>query len=152
MIFKIIIFLVLNFGALTIGRLFTRKGVPSDWYMSINKAPWTPPGWVFGIAWTLIMICFGIYMAYAWSAVENKTLLITLFAAQWILNIAWNPTFFYFQNVFVSLIIISLLTILVGFFLFFYWQEMNLKSMLVAPYLIWLIIATSLNGYIVLNN
>ena len=152
MIFRIIIFLVLNFSALAIGSKFTRKGVSSDWYIGISKAPWTPPGWVFGAAWTTIMLCFGIYMAFAWSSVENKQLLIGLFAAQWILNIAWNPAFFYFQNVIVGLIIIILLTALVGFFLFHYWQELKLTSMLILPYFIWLLIATSLNGYILLKN
>ena len=152
MILRIIIFLTLNFGALAIGGIFTGKGVPSDWCVGIAKAPWTPPGWVFGAAWTTIMICFAIYMAVAWSAIENKKFLAALFTAQWVLNISWNPTFFYFQNVLAGLIIISLLTVLVGFFLFFYRQELKLKSMLVLPYFIWLIIATSLNGYILLNN
>jgi tryptophan-rich sensory protein len=44
------------------------------------------------------------------------------------------------------------LTALIGFFLFFYWPELKLKSALILPYFIWLIIATSLNGYILLKN
>lgn len=63
MIARIALFLVLNFAALGIGGLFSGQGVPSDWYTGLNKAPWTPPGWVFGSAWTIIMICFAIYMA-----------------------------------------------------------------------------------------
>lgn len=152
MIYRIIIFLTLNFGALAIGGIFTSKGVPSEWYTGIAKAPWTPPGWVFGVAWTTIMICFGIYMAYAWPVIENKKLLIGLYAAQWILNVGWNPTFFYYNNVLAGLFVISMLTALIAFILFFYWSELKLKSTLIAPYLIWLVIATSLNGYILLKN
>ena len=152
MVFRLIIFLALNFGALAIGGLFTSKGVPSDWYISLNKAPWTPPGWVFGAAWTTIMICFGLYMAYIWPVSEHKNLLIGLYVIQLILNIGWNPTFFYYNNVLGGFLLISALTALIGFMLFFYWPELKLKSFFIAPYLIWLLIATSLNAYILLKN
>ena len=55
---------MLNFGALAIGSYFTASGASSDWYQNLNKAPWTPAGWVFGAAWTSIMICYSVYMAY----------------------------------------------------------------------------------------
>ncbi|MFT4678954.1 MAG: benzodiazapine receptor [Litorivivens sp.] len=152
MIYRLIIFLVLNFAALAIGGLFTSNGVTSEWYINSAKAPWTPPGWVFGAAWTTIMICFTIYMSYLWLSFENKKLLIVLFAVQWILNIAWNPIFFHYHNAAAGLVVIAGLTALVGFFLVNYWPELKVKSILILPYLIWLLIATSLNGYIVLKN
>lgn len=77
---KLIIFLILNFTALGLGGLFTSSAVTGDWYQALNKAPWTPPGWVFGVAWTSIMICFSIYMAYAWQNATNKNTLMLLFA------------------------------------------------------------------------
>ena len=40
MIYRIIIFLIINFGALALGGLFTSKGVPSEWYAGLAKAPW----------------------------------------------------------------------------------------------------------------
>ncbi len=152
MIGRIVLFLLLNFGALAIGGLFTGKGVPSDWYASLNKAPWTPPGWVFGFAWTTIMICFSVYLAYLWPIVENKTLLIALYVFQWILNVSWNPVFFYLHKTLPALFIIILLTTVVAYFLFYYWPVQKAKSALMLPYLIWLIIATSLNGYVYFKN
>lgn len=152
MIYRIIIFLVLNFAALGIGGLFTGKGVPSDWYTNLDKAPWTPPGWVFGFAWTTIMICFAVYMAYAWAKVPNVKLLAVLFAIQWVLNIAWNPAFFYFQNVSLGLLIISLLTMLVAYFLINYRADVKIYSLFILPYFVWLLIATSLNAYILIKN
>lgn len=152
MTIRLIIFLALNFGSLAIGGLFTSKGVPSDWYIDLNKAPWTPPGWVFGAAWTTIMICFSLYMAFLWPINVNKNLLIGLYVILLILNTLWNPSFFHYHYVLGSLLQISLLTALIGFMLFFYWPELKLKSFLLAPYFIWLLIATSLNGYIWLKN
>ena len=152
MTYRLIIFFLINFGALAIGGSFTSKGVPSDWYQNLEKAPWTPLGWVFGFAWSIIMICFTVYMAYLWKTVENRKLLLGLFIVQWILNVSWNPMFFYYHQVEAGLVIIIGLTVLVGFFLFFYRPELKLKSLLILPYFLWLIIATSLNGYILLNN
>ncbi|MCF8371094.1 MAG: tryptophan-rich sensory protein [Bacteroidales bacterium] len=152
MLLRTIIFLVINFAALGIGGLFTGAGVPSEWYQTLNKAPWTPPGWVFGAAWTLIMICFSFYMAQGWDKTSNRSLFISLFVIQWILNVAWNPIFFKFHAVLFGLIVISLLTILVAWFLFEYAKQFKAWSFFILPYFIWLLIATSLNGYILLKN
>lgn len=152
MIARLILFLTINFGALAIGGFFTGKGVPSNWYSDLIKAPWTPPGWVFGFAWTTIMICFSLYLTYLWPVVKNKNLLIFLFVVQWILNVSWNPTFFYYHDILSGMIIICSLTLLIGFFLFSYLPELKMKGVLILPYFIWLLIATSLNGYILLKN
>jgi len=152
MLLRLVAFLVLNFGALGVGGLFTGTGVKSSWYNNLNKAPWTPPGWMFGAAWTTIMICFSLYMAYLWPRVENKSWLIGLFGLQWILNIIWNPLFFHFKQTSLALISIILLSILVGYFLFSFRSILQTKTLLIVPYFLWLLIASSLNAYIVLNN
>lgn len=152
MILRLIVFLAINFGALAIGGLFTNSGVTSDWYVTANKAPWTPPGWVFGAAWTSIMILFSIYMTSLWEKTLNKNRLVGLYIIQLILNIGWNPIFFYYHNALGGLIIISTLTLLIGFILYNHLPVLKFKSLLIAPYLIWLLIATSLNLYIWVQN
>lgn len=152
MIGRVFIFLILNFAALAVGSLFTAKGVPSDWYTGLNKAPWTPPGWMFGFAWTSIMICFALYMSYLWPQIENKKVLIFLFTLQWVLNVAWNPAFFHFHQIVLALFVIISLTILIGYLLFNFWPVLKQTSILLLPYFIWLLIATSLNAYIFLKN
>lgn len=149
---RFILFLFVNFGALAIGGYFTGGGVASEWYSTINKAPWTPPGWVFGVAWTSIMICFSLYLVMLWSKVENKKLLIGMFSLQFILNILWNPIFFYFHNAALGMIIIVLLTILVWWFLTHYFSTLKWASLLILPYAIWMVIASSLNDYILFMN
>ena len=149
---RTIVFLLLNFGALAIGGLFTGNGVSSDWYYNLKKAPWTPPGWVFGFSWTTIMICFSFYMAQAWTKTDNKKKLFGLFTAQWLLNTSWNPVFFYFHQVLWALILITSLTALIGLFLFMFWKKLKYSSVLIFPYFIWLLIATSLNTFIVFMN
>lgn len=152
MLLKIIIFLVINFAALGLGSYFTSAAVTAEWYQNLNKAPWTPPGWFFGFAWTTIMICFAVFMAYAWQLNENRNLLIVLFVLQWILNVSWNPVFFKFHQVAFGLFIIVLLTVLMGYFFFAYLPQLKVKTLLVLPYFIWLLVATTLNAYILVKN
>ena len=151
MIKRTLLFLILNFSALAIGSIFTESGVSSDWYQNLSKAPWTPPGWVFGAAWSSIMFFFAIYMAYLIN-LKPKKIIIIIYIIQWILNIAWNPIFFYLHEILIGLICISFLTVLITVLLFKYWKEQKTKTLLLAPYAIWLIIATSLNAYIFLYN
>lgn len=152
MIKRIIIFLALNFVALALGSFATKTGANSDWYLELNKAPWTPPGWFFGVAWTTIMICFAIYMAKAYTEIDKTKSLIGLFGIQWVLNVVWNPVFFYFHNITLGLVIISALTIVIGLFVFNYKSTLKTYSLLIVPYFIWILIATSLNAYILINN
>ena len=149
---KIILFLILNFGALAIGSYFTDGGASSDWYQNLNKAPWTPAGWVFGAAWTSIMICYSVYMAYQIKINRNTKKIILLYSIQWILNVAWNPIFFELQLIVIALIEICLLTSIITYLCIHFWKELKTKTILIFPYLIWLLIATSLNAYIVIYN
>jgi tryptophan-rich sensory protein len=48
-----VVFVALCFGVSVLGGMAT---VPAlrPWYESLAKPPWTPPGWVFGPAWTIL--------------------------------------------------------------------------------------------------
>ncbi|WP_339634158.1 TspO/MBR family protein [Bizionia echini] len=148
----LILFLVINFGSLAIGSWLMGDGATSSWYTNLNKAPWTPPGWVFGAAWTFIMICFSVYLSYLFKDYKSP-ILIGVFTSQIILNIAWNFLFFNQHLVFMALIAIVLLTLIVFYFFFTYRMDaMNSWRYLLLPYMIWLCIATSLNLYVLLYN
>lgn len=145
-------FFILNFGALMLGGLFTGPGVSSEWYKTLNQAPWTPPGSVFGIAWTLIMICFTFYMVGLYSSKSNRSKFLKLYTIQWLLNVSWSIAFFHFQSPIVALVIICALLIVIILFLLYYIDHHQLSFLLLLPYIIWLIMATSLNLFISINN
>ncbi|MHB1148007.1 MAG: TspO/MBR family protein [Lutibacter sp.] len=144
-------FLVLNFGALGIGVLLMNNGPESVWYAALNIALWTPPGWFFGVAWTTIMICFSVYMAYLIQAKYSSNIWL-LFFVQFILNISWNYVFFNRHLVLLGLRVIVLLTVLVGYFMLKLNKLMKQKTWFIVPYFIWLIVASSLNAHVFLNN
>ena len=148
---KIVFFLFINFGSLGLGSWLMNNGPRSDWYNNLNQAPWTPAGWVFGVAWSFIMICFSVYMAYLFSQLTSEKVKIT-FSIQVFLNIIWNFIFFNQHLILLGLITIILLTIVVFYIFFSFRKIMKTKSLLLLPYMIWLLIATSLNAYILFNN
>ncbi len=147
----LILFLIINFGGLALGTLLMNNGPMSDWYTHLNKAPWTPPGWVFGAAWTTIMICFSIYLVNFFKENYSAKKLV-LFVIQVVLNVSWNYVFFNQHQVTFGLLVLLLLTSLIFYFFFTYRKEQKKKSYLLLPYLIWLCVANSLNLYILIHN
>jgi tryptophan-rich sensory protein len=145
------LFLVINFGGLAIGNLLMDNGPMKDWYINLNKAPWTPPGWVFGVAWTTIMICFSIYLGKLFST-ETKKPLKAIFLIQFILNVSWNFIFFNQHMILLGLINITLLTSLLFIYFFKLSKRLGYYKYFILPYMIWLCIATSLNLYILIHN
>ena len=147
----IIFFIIINFGGLAIGSWLMNNGPLSIWYTSLNQAPWTPEGWVFGAAWTTIMICFSIYLGFLFYRSNTKKIKI-FYLIQIVLNISWNYIFFNQHLVTLALINILLLTSLLFYFFFEFKYKMEKLRYLLLPYMIWLCIATSLNLYILIHN
>ncbi|MCH1547423.1 MAG: tryptophan-rich sensory protein [Flavobacteriaceae bacterium] len=151
-ILRIFLFLFINFVLVFyIGNILMADGSNSDWYIDLNKAPWTPPGWVFGLAWSFLLICFSIYLALlSQKKVSNKLVVIIL--VQYLLNISWNYFFFNQHLIELGLIDLSILTITVLYIFCSNLKTMRWKSIFIIPYFLWLLVATSLNLYIVIYN
>lgn len=150
-----LIFGVLNFGGLAIGSMATGPGVSSDWYAGLAKAPWTPPGWVFGAAWTTVMLGFTWFMTSAWSRTESaadRKHQSLWFGLAWVLNVAWNPLFFGLQATAWALVEIVALCAVIALMARNNWHSAGAGRWGIAPYLLWLGIATSLNAYVVWAN
>lgn len=148
---RLIVFFIVNFLALGLGSyLMGSTPVENSWYQGINKAPWTPPGWVFGFAWTTIMICYSIFM---WKATSSTSaILYAAFTLQFILNVMWNPVFFRWHMLGMSMVIICCLALLVLWFTYWGFRNTGVWGILMLPYILWLLIAVSLNGYAYANN
>ena len=146
-----ILFIIINFSALVIGTWLMNDGPQSEWYINLNQAPWSPPGWVFGIAWSSIMLLFSAFMTFLVQVDRSKKVLI-LFSIQFVLNVFWNYLFFNQHLIILGLLNILFLTFLMFYFLVTYKHKLKKKRFFVLPYCIWLIVATSLNLYIALYN
>lgn len=145
---KFVLFLILNFGALFIGAQLMGSPVQNQWYQQIEKAPWTPPGWVFGTAWFTIMTLFSVFLARNFQ--KNSKSWWLIYGFHLLLNISWNPLFFQWHWVIVAMFILTFLFITVCWFL---WEGKSiLDKLFMLPYFLWLLIAGSLNAYVWIFN
>jgi len=151
---RLLIALVLNFLALFMGSSYTYDGVRSEWYMQLHQAPWTPPNYVFAVAWTLVMICLGFYMAGMTrkDPKEPTNPCFALYGVQWILNVLWNPVFFDSHATGWALTILLLMVIPLVGLIYLGFREKPIFGILALPYLIWIGVAISLNAYIYMKN
>jgi len=135
---------LLTFG---FGGLF----IPGEWYASLNRAPWSPPNFAFAIVWSILYIIIAICGWQIFSS--NNTTLKRLWCAQLVVNAIWSWIFFGLHWTTVALFDILLLTALIIILLIKCGKDkLLLSSYLFIPYLAWLLLATSLNFYIVIHN
>ena len=144
-------FLAINLGALFLGTLLMNDGPTSSWYFDLEKAPWTPAGWVFGAAWTCVMVFFSVFISYLYQNLESRKLWF-LFGIQFLLNVSWNYIFMNKHLIELGLINITLLTVLMFYFFIAFKDLISHMRFFVLPYCVWLLLASSLNLYVVLYN
>jgi len=124
---------------------------PGEWYETLNKAPWSPPNIAFPIVWFILYVFIAINGWQIFSS--NITRLKWLWCIQLSVNAIWSWFFFGQHWVLIGLIDIILLnTLLIALIIGCYKHKLTLSVYLLLPYLSWLLLATTLNGYIVLNN
>lgn len=124
-----------------------------NWYPTLIKPALTPPNIVFPIAWSIIYLCMGISIGLIInSAIEQKQFFVKVFIMQLFFNFTWSIGFFYFQNPLIGFINILLLDIFVINYTLKSYPVNKVSSLLFIPYVIWLLFATYLNGYVLMYN
>ena len=141
--FSVFIFVIL---ALLIGGLASSNTADDIWYQNLNKSPLNPPGFVFGIVWPFLYLLMSISAYRTFDQTKN------LFFIQLFFNALWSWLFFAFQLPMIALLNIWLLIYLnikVNIRMFI---EDKISSFLYIPYVLWLLFASYLNLFIVINN
>ena len=148
---KLVISLIIPFLASLIGGLFTTSD--SEWYLSLIKPKFNPPGWVFGPVWTVLYILMGISLYLVWSTKnKNKRIAFLIFGIQLFLNAFWSIAFFGLHNVLLSfIVIIFLLAAIIATMIYFY-RINRFSAYLLLPYLLWVSFASILNFAILYLN
>lgn len=128
------------------GRL-ANSGYGNRWFDALAKPDFMPPGWAFGVAWTILYIFMGLALAIVIHArgARKRGLAIALFLAQLLLNLLWSPLFFRAHQVDNALVLIVVLFILVAITSLLFWRIRRVAGLLLLPYLAWLGFASALN-------
>lgn len=128
------------------GRL-ANSGYGNRWFASLAKPDIIPPGWAFGVAWTMLYILMALAFAIVLHArgAQGRGAAIAAFLAQFALNLLWSPLFFRAHQVGQALVLIVALTVLAAMTMALFWRIRRIAGLLLLPYLCWLAFATFLN-------
>lgn len=134
----------------------TRAGSSDTaWYRGLDKAPWDPPGWAFGVAWSILYVLMAVA---AWLVLRRglgRPLVragLSLHLLQLALNLAWTGIFFGAQRPVLALLDLVALAVVVAVMAAVFRRVSRAAAWLQLPYLAWLLLAISLNAWIVAAN
>ena len=121
-------------------------------YNTLQKPPLSPPGFIFGIVWSILYLLMGI--AYGMLVYKGKSdaEVSKIYWTQLIINLIWPILFFVFKlRLFSSIWIIILLILVISMVIKFYKKDKIIGYSQI-PYLLWIMLATYLNiGVYILN-
>ena len=135
------VFLLACLGAGATGGLFS----PGQWYRDLAKPRWTPPDWVFPVAWMVLYVCMALAAARVAVRPDNG-LAMAFWAMQIAFNGLWTPVFFGLKRIRLGMAVVAMLWLAVLATLLALWQVDWLAGLLFVPYLIWVSIASALNA------
>lgn len=117
---------------------------PGDWYVSLSKPRWTPPGWAFPIVWSLLYISMSVAAARV-AALPDTGQALAFWSVQIAFNTLWTPVFFGLHRIRAAMIIMVGLWLSVAATLLSFAIHDTTAALLMAPYLLWVTIAGALN-------
>ena len=132
------------FGACCAAAATGSMFAPGAWYRGLDKPTWTPPDWLFPLAWTVLYISIAFAAARV-APMEGSAYVMAFWALQIALNTLWTPVFFGLQRLGAGLVIIGLLWLSVLGLLAMLWPMDTLAFWITAPYLVWVSVAAALN-------
>lgn len=129
-------------AAASTGALFS----PGEWYETLDKPSWTPPNWLFPVAWMLLYVAITVAAwRMALSGHPLAPLGLALWAAQITFNALWSPVFFGLQRLGAAMLVIGGLWTTVALTLLMAVLIDRTAAILLAPYLVWVSYACALN-------
>lgn len=154
----LLVFLAASALVAGLGGLATATNV-NGWYATADKAPWSPPNWVFGPVWTLLYTAMAVAAWLVWRRRGEETRrALTAYAVQLVLNLLWTPVFFGLYPVlgtpalWIAFGIIVALAVAVAVTILYFGPISRTAGLLLLPYLAWVVFASSLNLWAALNN
>lgn len=129
------------------------SGNSFEFFETLTKPPFSPPGWIFPIVWFILyaLMGFAAYLIYK-SDSKGRNSALVIYWAQLFLNFLWSIVFFRFNLTGLSVAVILALLVMVTFMIFKFGKINTKAAAINIPYLLWLLYASYLNiGILLLN-
>ena len=148
----ILIFVIISFAVGYVSKIVQEDSM-LEWYPALVKSPLNPPGMVFAIVWPVLYLLMGISAGLVWNMRSIYTwFTVLLFFVQLGLNLVWSITFFGFQSPVMGFLVLVLLIASVVLYAAVAFIQNRTAGYLNVPYVLWLLFALYLNGYVMLCN
>jgi tryptophan-rich sensory protein len=118
--------------------------MPGEWYAALNKPSWTPPNWVFPVAWTILYAMIAVAGWQVWKA-GKWTPALAIWVIGLALNALWSYLMFGRHDIALALVDISALWLAIVAFVVTARPLDKKASYLFIPYLAWVSFAAALN-------
>jgi len=136
------VFILVNLAAASSGGRFR----PGAWYAGLARPGWTPPNWAFPVVWTTIFCLNAAAGFLVWQASGAQAwAALAIYGLSLALNAAWSWLFFGRRRMDLALIDVGLLWLSIAAVIAAFVPHSPLAALLVAPYLLWVTIASALN-------
>ncbi|MFD0792549.1 TspO/MBR family protein [Mucilaginibacter litoreus] len=146
--------LLITLGIGIVASLFTRPEI-AGWYANLKKPSFTPPKWLFPVAWTILYIMIATAAYLVWRLRDNSAAFkttVVIYSLQLLLNFSWSIVFFGMHHILAALIIILLLLVLIILNINWFGRFSQTAALLLLPYLLWVGFASLLNLSIYIFN
>src|ERR1035437_4072310 len=152
-IIKLLFIILICEGVGLLGTIFTIPSI-QGWYMTLQKAPFNPPSWIFGPVWTALyfIMAVALFLVLQKKLKKQRNFLIILFSVQLILNFFWSVIFFGLHLPLAAFIEIIFLWISIALLIVDFWKYSKTAAILLFPYLLWVSFASILNLSVALLN
>jgi benzodiazapine receptor len=144
-IFMISLAITLSIGG--VAAFFTQPEIKT-WYLTLNKPSFTPPNWLFPVAWSIIYILIATAAYMVWKIRDGSSTYktaVTIYVVQLALNFSWSIVFFGMHQILYALIIIVALLVAIILNISWFNRFSKTAAWLLIPYLLWVSYATLLN-------
>ncbi|MEM6275500.1 MAG: TspO/MBR family protein [Pseudomonadota bacterium] len=143
-----LVYLAACCAAAATGSLFP----PDKWYFEdLRKPGWTPPPWLFPLAWSVLYIASAVAAARVATAADG-ILPVAMASAFWALQIAlntlWTPVFFGLKRLGAAMVVLCFLWVAVAATMVAFFRVDAVSGLLMVPYLVWVSYAGALNWWI----
>jgi tryptophan-rich sensory protein len=150
-------FLAVSWTVSLLGSLPIRMN--AGWYALADKAPWTPPGWIFGSVWLLLYAALAVAAWLVWRQRHlPRRAAFTAYGVLLLLNLAWPLMFFALfplmgaTALWLALLVIGAHAVLATLTVLLFGPISRTAGVLMLPYVSWLVFSASLNLYAAANN
>ena len=125
------------------------------WYNSLNKPSWTPSPETIGTVWTVLypIIIIVNFIVIKMLISKQISFIVALpFLINLVANLIFTPIQFGLRNFDLALLDILIVLITIIWSMFAIWPHKKALALVFIPYLIWVLIASSLQAYITFKN